>query len=95
VLSPAWLTRCRHDAQTCYCGEANCSGFIGGKTQTDIGAMDDLFLDALGILDEVEALGLKGSKKKKGRKLGEDFVVGPSRISPSRNPQRGYTSSSG
>jgi hypothetical protein len=67
------LNRCRHDAQTCYCGEANCSGFIGGKTQTDIGAMDDLFL---------EALGLKGSKKKKGRKLGEDFVVRPNRTIP-------------
>ena len=30
---------------------------------------------ALGITDEVEALGLKGSKKKKGRKLDEDYMV--------------------
>lgn len=30
---------------------------------------------ALGILDEVELLGLKGSKKKKSKKLDEDFVV--------------------
>lgn len=30
---------------------------------------------ALGIYDEVERLGLKGSKKKKGKKLDEDFVV--------------------
>ena len=30
---------------------------------------------ALGIAEEVEALGLKGSKKKKGRKLDEDFTV--------------------
>lgn len=37
--------------------------------------MDDLYIDALGIADEVEALGLKGSKKKKGKKLDEDFVV--------------------
>lgn len=29
----------------CYCGEWNCVGTIGGKTQTDIGGMDDLFLD--------------------------------------------------
>jgi hypothetical protein len=35
----------RHDAQTCYCGEANCVGTIGGKTQTDVGTIDDLFLD--------------------------------------------------
>jgi hypothetical protein len=34
-----------HDAQPCYCGEAKCVGFIGGKTQTDIAAMDDLYLD--------------------------------------------------
>ena len=35
----------RHEAQPCHCGEPNCVGFIGGKTQTDIGAMDDLYLD--------------------------------------------------
>jgi hypothetical protein len=34
-----------HVAQPCYCGEANCVGFIGGKTQTDIGGMDDLYID--------------------------------------------------
>lgn len=32
-------------------------------------------LPALGITEEVEALGLKGSKKKKGKKLDEDFTV--------------------
>ena len=37
--------RDRHDAQPCYCGEPNCVGTIGGKTQTDIGGMNDLFLD--------------------------------------------------
>lgn len=35
----------RNDAQECFCGEPNCVGTIGGKTQTDIGGMDDLFLD--------------------------------------------------
>ena len=35
----------RHQAQVCYCGEPNCMGYIGGKTQTDIAAMDDLYLD--------------------------------------------------
>lgn len=37
--------------------------------------MDDLFLDALGILDEVTAGGMKGSKKKKARQLDEDYIV--------------------
>lgn len=35
----------RYDAQECYCGEPNCVGFLGGKTQTDVGAMDDLYID--------------------------------------------------
>ncbi|EIW56542.1 SET domain-containing protein [Trametes versicolor FP-101664 SS1] len=68
------VDRYGHDAQICYCGEPNCVGFIGGKTQTDLAAMDDLYLDALGITEEVERFGLKGSKKKKGRKLDEDFI---------------------
>lgn len=69
----------RHDAQTCYCGEPNCVGTIGGKTQTDIGGLDDLFIDALGIADQVAAEGMKGSKKKKSRQLGEDFIVSVAR----------------
>lgn len=68
------VDRYGHEAQPCYCGEANCVGFLGGKTQTDIAGMDDLYLDALGITDEVEKLGLKGNKKKKGRKLDEDYM---------------------
>ena len=35
----------RHEPQPCYCGEPNCVGFLGGKTQTDIAGMDDLYLD--------------------------------------------------
>lgn len=68
------VDRYGHTAQICYCGEPNCVGTIGGKTQTDIGGMDDLFIDALGIADQVEALELRGNKKKKGKKLDEDFV---------------------
>jgi histone-lysine N-methyltransferase SETD2 len=66
----------RHQAQECFCGEPNCIGFIGGKTQTDFAAMDDLYLDALGITDEADLLELKGTKKKKGKKLDDpDFMV--------------------
>ena len=39
------VDRYGHEAQTCYCGEPNCVGFIGGKTQTDVAGMDDLYLD--------------------------------------------------
>ncbi|KZT58153.1 SET domain-containing protein [Calocera cornea HHB12733] len=68
------VDRYGHDAQPCYCGEPNCVGFIGGKTQTDLAGMDDLYLDALGIVDDVEKLNLKGTKKKSSRKLDEDYM---------------------
>ncbi|ORY31608.1 hypothetical protein BCR39DRAFT_86195 [Naematelia encephala] len=68
------VDRYGHDAQICYCGEPNCVGTIGGKTQTDIGGMNDLILEALGIADEVAAQEMKGNKKKKSRQLGDDFV---------------------
>ncbi|KAI0063379.1 hypothetical protein BV25DRAFT_424390 [Artomyces pyxidatus] len=68
------VDRYGHEAQPCYCGEAKCVGYIGGKTQTELAGMDDLYLDALGITDEVDRLGLKGSKKKKSKKLDEDWT---------------------
>ena len=37
-------------------------------------------LPALGITDEVETLGLKGNKKKKSKKLDEDFKSGAVRL---------------
>ncbi|KAK4688692.1 [histone H3]-lysine36 N-trimethyltransferase, partial [Tremellales sp. Uapishka_1] len=68
------VDRYGHDAQICYCGEPNCVGTIGGKTQTDIGGMSDMFLDALGIMDQVEALDLRGKKGKKSKQMDEDFI---------------------
>ncbi|KAF8999768.1 hypothetical protein BDQ17DRAFT_1360339 [Cyathus striatus] len=69
------VDRYGHQAQTCYCGEPNCVGYIGGKTQTDIATMDDLYLDALGITDEAHLMELKGTKKKKGKKIDDpDFM---------------------
>ncbi|KAK2465154.1 hypothetical protein APHAL10511_002846 [Amanita phalloides] len=69
------VDRYGHQAQPCYCGESNCVGFIGGKTQTDIMTLDDLYLDALGITDEADVLELKGTKKKRGKKIDDpDFV---------------------
>ncbi|KAF8154094.1 hypothetical protein B0H34DRAFT_661470 [Crassisporium funariophilum] len=69
------VDRYGHQAQECFCGEPMCVGYIGGKTQTDIVTMDDLYLDALGITDENDLLELKGSKKKKGKKIDDpDFM---------------------
>nr|GAT56044.1 histone methyltransferase [Mycena chlorophos] len=75
-------------AQDCYCGEPNCVGFLGGKTQTDIAAVDDLYLDALGITDEDDIIALKGSKKKKGKKIDdEDFAPTLSAITVAQLPK--------
>ncbi|KAG9127114.1 histone methyltransferase set2 [Ceratobasidium sp. 392] len=41
------VDRYGHDPQKCYCGEPNCVGYLGGKTQTDVRA--DEVLDALGV----------------------------------------------
>ncbi|KAJ7701547.1 hypothetical protein B0H17DRAFT_1244351 [Mycena rosella] len=69
------VDRYGHKAQKCYCGEAKCVGYIGGKTQTDIATVDDLYLDALGITDADELRALKGTKKTKGKKLDDpDFL---------------------
>lgn len=50
---------------------------------------------ALGITDEVEMLGLKGSKKKKGRKLDEDYMVRAGCFTWSSNVLRGFVSTAG
>ncbi|KIM41728.1 hypothetical protein M413DRAFT_444973 [Hebeloma cylindrosporum] len=69
------VDRYGHQAQECFCGEPMCVGYIGGKTQTDIATMDDLYLDALGITDENDLMELKGTKKKKGKKIDDpDFM---------------------
>ena len=48
VFSTSNLACClSHDAQECFCDEPNCVGYIGGKTQTDIGVMDDLYLEGV------------------------------------------------
>ncbi|PPQ98680.1 hypothetical protein CVT24_003307 [Panaeolus cyanescens] len=69
------VDRYGHQAQECFCGEPMCVGYIGGKTQTEFAAMDDLYLDALGITDEEDVMELKGTKKKKGKKIDDpDFM---------------------
>lgn len=53
-----------------------CSWTVSYLTCLIAGCADSI---ALGIHDEVDALEMKGNKKKKSRKLDEDFVVRLSR----------------
>ncbi len=60
------------DPQPCYCGEANCTGFIGGKTQTERATKLPLAtIEALGI-DDGDSWDTAVAKKPRKKKPGED-----------------------
>lgn len=64
--------------QPCYCGEPNCTGFIGGKTQTERATkLSTDTIEALGIEDADDwdlAVAKKGNKKKKTGEVDEEYV---------------------
>ncbi|CZT08139.1 related to histone-lysine N-methyltransferase [Rhynchosporium agropyri] len=60
------------DPQPCYCGEENCTGFIGGKTQTDRATKLPLAtIEALGI-DDGDGWDSAVTKRSRKKKTGED-----------------------
>lgn len=68
------------DAQPCYCGEPNCVGVLGGKTQTEVvNKLPQVLLDALDMDDQDEdtwiANNVKRKKIKSDEDLDEDFEV--------------------
>lgn len=60
------------DPQPCYCGEANCTGFIGGKTQTERATkLSNATIEALGINDG-DGWDVAIAKKPRKKRVGED-----------------------
>lgn len=60
------------DPQPCYCGEHNCTGFIGGKTQTERATkLSHATIEALGI-DDGDGWDSAVAKKPRKKKTGED-----------------------
>ncbi|KAI1457749.1 hypothetical protein F4805DRAFT_163965 [Annulohypoxylon moriforme] len=60
------------DPQPCYCGEPNCIGFIGGKTQTERATkLSDATIEALGI-DDGDGWDTVVAKKPRKKKITED-----------------------
>ena len=60
------------DPQPCYCGEANCTGFIGGKTQTERATkLSNATIEALGI-DDGDGWDVAIAKRPRKKKVGED-----------------------
>ncbi|CCE61354.1 hypothetical protein TPHA_0A02720 [Tetrapisispora phaffii CBS 4417] len=69
-------------AQKCYCGESNCIGYMGGKTQTDSASLlPKNYADALGVqifdgekwIKEMKAQGIK-IEKQVANNINMDFV---------------------
>ncbi len=60
------------DPQECFCAEPNCSGFIGGKTQTERATkLSHATIEALGI-DDGDGWDTAVAKKPRKKKTGED-----------------------
>jgi histone-lysine N-methyltransferase SETD2 len=63
--------------QPCYCGESNCTGFIGGKTQTERATkLSTAVIEALGIddADSWDTAVARRPRKKKTAEDDEDYV---------------------
>ncbi|KAK5798588.1 hypothetical protein VI817_004878 [Penicillium citrinum] len=65
------------DPQPCYCGEPNCTGFIGGRTQTERATkLSHATIEALGIDEEDgwDTVVARRPKKKKTEENDEEYV---------------------
>lgn len=61
------------EPQTCYCGEPNCLGYIGGKTQTDAAPkLSHHIIEALGLEDSEDWSTATAKKGRRPKKIGED-----------------------
>ncbi|TPX14296.1 uncharacterized protein E0L32_005492 [Thyridium curvatum] len=79
------------DPQPCYCGEPNCTGFIGGKTQTERATKLPLAtIEALGI-DDGDSWDTAVAKKPRKKKPTEDDEEYVNRVQPRGLAEDGVT----
>lgn len=79
------------DPQPCYCAESNCTGFIGGKTQTERATkLSHAVIEALGIEDG-DGWDLAVAKKPRKKKQGEDDEEYVSNVEPKGLDENGVT----
>ena len=77
--------------QPCYCGEPNCTGFIGGKTQTERGTkLSNTTIEALGI-DDGDGWDTAVAKKPRKKKVGEDDEEYINNVQPKSLDENGVT----
>lgn len=79
------------DPQPCYCGEPNCTGFIGGKTQTDKATkLSHATIEALGI-DDSDGWDTAVAKKPRKKKIAEDDEEYVNNVQPKSLDEGGVT----
>lgn len=77
--------------QPCYCGEPNCTGFIGGKTQTERATkLSNLTIEALGI-DDGDGWDTAVARKPRKKKAGEDDEEYVNNVQPKSLDEEGVT----
>ncbi|PGG95870.1 hypothetical protein AJ79_09829 [Helicocarpus griseus UAMH5409] len=79
------------DPQPCYCGEPNCTGFIGGKTQTERATkLSNATIEALGI-DDPDGWDTAVAKRPRKKKTGEDDEEYVDSVQPKSLDEDGVT----
>ena len=79
------------DPQPCYCGEPNCTGFIGGKTQTERATkLSNTTVEALGI-DDGDGWDTAVAKRPRKKKAGEDDEEYVNNVQPKSLDEDGVT----
>ena len=79
------------DPQPCYCGEPNCTGFIGGKTQTERATkLSHATIEALGI-DDGDGWDTAVAKRPRKKKTGEDDEEYVNNLQPKGLDEDGVT----
>lgn len=79
------------DPQPCYCGEPNCTGFIGGRTQTERATkLSNATIEALGI-DDADSWDTAVAKRPRKKKMGEDDEEYVDSVQPKSLDENGVT----
>lgn len=79
------------DPQPCYCGEPNCTGFIGGRTQTERATkLSNATIEALGI-DDADGWDTAVAKRPRKKKMGEDDEEYVDSVQPKSLDENGVT----
>lgn len=79
------------EPQPCYCGEPNCTGFIGGRTQTERATkLSNATIEALGI-DDADGWDTAVAKRPRKKKTGEPDEEYVDSVQPKSLDENGVT----